>query len=296
MKKTLFLAATLCLWGCAGGGAESVAGPVTGQSSGGKTDTLIPEESMGEGTMGGTSAALDPSAAGGASDAPAPEDPDMGGNDGEMGVGGTAEMGGADDMDDENPEVMPAGGAEAPEGGAEGVEEPMDDPFAQALDVNLHRIEFPEGTPAPASYLRPRVETNFSLGGTEFWQQWPNGHMPTYSYSEGTAAGQRCMYASARRFEAIMNDPPAAIVTLREESEWRGSFFNWNDDFTESEFSDGRSARLWAWRTHLIKWISQTNSDGTCFLPTYDMVQRAGEECLLRAQRSNGEIQGCRAQ
>ena len=117
--------------------------------------------------------------------------------------------------------------------------------------------------------------------------------MPTYSYSEGTAAGQRCMYASARRFEAIMNDPPAAIVTLREESEWRGSFFNWNDDYSQSTWSDGSSARLWAWRTTLVKWISQTNKDGSCYLPTEGMVLDLATECLLTALQSDGEIQGC---
>ncbi|MEE2758294.1 MAG: hypothetical protein VYA30_16665 [Myxococcota bacterium] len=172
--------------------------------------------------------------------------------------------------------------------------EPVVDPFEQAWDVTIHRVEFPEGTGAP-DYRRAAGVSRFSLGGTEFWQKWPTGHNPTYSYSEGTELGRRCMFASARRFEAIMTDPPQAIIDLVENSDWRGSFFNWNDDFSESEWGDGRSARLWAWRTTLVKWISQTNVDGSCYLPTYEMVEELAESCAIQAARREGEIQGCRA-
>ena len=167
------------------------------------------------------------------------------------------------------------------------------DPFAEALDVNLHRVEFPEGTVAP-DYTYPRAES-FRLGGTEFWQKWTGGQNPTYSYYDGSEPGKRCMYASARRFEAIMADPPEALLALKENSNWGGSFFNWNDDFTGSDYGDGRSARLWAWRTSLVKWISQTNQDGSCYLPTREMVENLAESCGGRAASRDGEIQGCSA-
>jgi hypothetical protein len=176
----------------------------------------------------------------------------------------------------------------------DGLGEPATDLFAQAKDVTLHRIEFPEGTEAPP-YERAQVTTRFRLSGTEFWQKWTGGLNPTYQYSEGTVFGRRCMFASARRFEAIMNNPPPAIDELRDNSRWSGGFFNWNDDYSQSDWSDGSSARLWAWRTTLIKWISQTNRDGSCYLPTYDMVETAALSCQSRAERSDGEIQGCRA-
>ena len=54
-------------------------------------------------------------------------------------------------------------------------------------------------------------------------------------------------------------------------------------------------ARLWAWRTGLIKWISKTNPDGTCELPTLDMVSRLVEDCHAASEGSDGEIQGCAA-
>ena len=89
-----------------------------------------------------------------------------------------------------------------------------------------------------------------------------------------------------------MSDPPEAMIRLREETNWSGRFFNWNDDFSQSPGSDARSSVLWAWRTGLIKWISQTAQDGTCLLPTREIVQRAAENCLAQGQ-SDGEIEGC---
>ena len=203
--------------------------------------------------------------------------------------------------DDTDGEVMESDGdvmeGDEADGGAleaDGSGEPAIDPFAQAKDVTLHRVEFPEGTEAP-SYERASVMTRFRLSGTEFWQKWSGGLNPTYQYSEGTEFGRRCMFASARRFEAIMNNPPPAIEGLRDNSNWGGGFFNWNDDYSRSDWSDGSSARLWAWRTTLIKWISQTNQDGSCYLPTYDMVDAVAQACQSRADRGEGEIQGCRA-
>jgi hypothetical protein len=101
------------------------------------------------------------------------------------------------------------------------------------------------------------------------------------------------MQASAIRFETIMKDPPAELVRLRDETNWSGSFFNWNDDYSDpTSYGDGSAARLWAWRTSLIKWISQTKKDGSCLLPTRELVIKAAENCLSRG----AEIQGCSAQ
>ena len=171
------------------------------------------------------------------------------------------------------------------------------DPYAEARDVTRHHVTFPEDAAAPAFYDRPNGG-QFYLSGTEFWQKWSGGHNPTYSFSDGTDAGRRCMQASAIRFGEIMKDPPAELVQLRAESSWGGSFFNWNDDYSDpNAYGNGSSARLWAWRTHLIKWISQTRRDGTCYLPTLDQVTRAARACLTTAARNgDGEIQGCSAQ
>jgi hypothetical protein len=169
------------------------------------------------------------------------------------------------------------------------------DPYAGARDVDMAVIEFDTELAAPA-YPYPRTDSRFGLSGTEFWQKWSGGHNPTYSYSEGTEAGRRCMSASSIRFVAIMADPPQSLIELEETTNWSGRFFNWNDDFSHQN-STGRAsgAALWAWRTSLIKWISQTGDDGRCYLPTRDLVERAAASCLRRAERDDGEIEGCQA-
>ena len=167
------------------------------------------------------------------------------------------------------------------------------DPYADARDVTKPLIAFPAGTAAPTGYDYPDGG-EFSLGGTEFWQKWSGGHNPTYSFGEGTDKGRLCMQASAIRFEEIMKDPPAALVKLNADTNWSGSFFNWNDDYSgEGAFGDASGARLWAWRTTLIKWISQTKKDGSCYLPTREMVERAATACLSTGATNAGEIQGC---
>ncbi|MFP4601205.1 MAG: hypothetical protein ACLFVJ_23355, partial [Persicimonas sp.] len=172
---------------------------------------------------------------------------------------------------------------------------PEPDPFAAARDVEASIITIDPELAAP-DYHYPSTDAPFGLSGTEFWQKWPGGHSPTYSYSEGTEAGRKCMTASAMRFEAIMDDPPEALIELVDESDWGGRFFNWNDDFSHEDSTDwANGAALWAWRTHLIKWISQTGDDGRCYLPTRDLVERAAANCLQTARSDDGEIQGCQA-
>lgn len=164
------------------------------------------------------------------------------------------------------------------------------DIYADARDVTKALISFPAGTVAPTSYDYPDGGS-FNLNGTEFWQKWSGGHNPTYSFGEGTDAGRLCLQASAIRFETIMKEPPAELVKLDADTNWSGSFYNWNDDYSQSDYGDGSAPRLWAWRTGLIKWISQTKKDGSCLLPTRDLVIKAATACLTYGP----EIQGCSA-
>jgi len=167
------------------------------------------------------------------------------------------------------------------------------DVYADARDVTKAHVVFPADAPAPTSYDYPDGG-DFHLNGTEFWQKWSGGKNPTYSFSDGTDAGRRCMQAAAIRFETIMKDPPAELVKLNADTNWSGSFFNWNDDYSnENSYGDASGARLWAWRTSLIKWISQTKKDGSCLLPTRDLVIAAAKACLQTGAGAMGEIQGC---
>lgn len=167
------------------------------------------------------------------------------------------------------------------------------DVYADARDVTKALVVFPADAPAPTAYEYPDGGA-FHLSGTEFWQKWSGGKNPTYSFSEGTDAGRRCMQASAIRFAAIMKDAPEELVKLDADTNWSGSFYNWNDDYSNPDsYGDGSGARLWAWRTSLIKWISQTKKDGSCLLPTKDLVIAAAKACLATGAGAMGEIQGC---
>lgn len=162
------------------------------------------------------------------------------------------------------------------------------------VDVTVVRPNLLE--PLPERYTAPNVGT-VSMGGLEFRQKWSGGHNPTFSFNEGSELGRRCAQASAERFTAIMEDLPEEYEKLHADSTWGGSFFNWNDDFSgENSFGDAVGPRLWGWRPHLIKWISQTSNDGACLLPTRELALEQANTCLATAQSNDGKIQGCRAQ
>lgn len=165
--------------------------------------------------------------------------------------------------------------------------------FEDAADVTKSVIVIAEDTPVP-SYQRAQGDHGFSLGGTEFWQKWSGGKNPTYSYSDGTDAGRKCMQASAIRFQAIMADPPATYTYARENTSWSGSHFNWNDDYShEAASGSARGATLWAWRTGLMKFISQTGKNGKCYLVTRAQVEAAGVVCAITGEQNDGETKGC---
>ncbi len=167
-------------------------------------------------------------------------------------------------------------------------------PWKEVYDLELGQVRLPDDLEAPSQYPRPSV-SDVGLGGTEFWQKWSGGENPTFNYSLGSDYGRRCMVAAALRFQLIMIDPPESILELKANTNWGGSFFNWVDDFGgPNPWGSASGAKLWAWRTGLIKWISQASADGTCYLPTYSQVEGLAAECLARAAYNGGEIQGCR--
>jgi len=165
--------------------------------------------------------------------------------------------------------------------------------FEDALDVDKPVIIIADSVAVP-SYQRADGANGFSLGGTEFWQKWTGGHNPSYSYGDGTEAGRKCMQASAIRFQALMADPPATYTYALENTAWTGSHFNWNDDYSPANASGRASgAVLWAWRTGLMKFISQTGKNGECYLVTRSQVEAAGAACAQMGRDKAGEIQGC---
>ncbi|MFT7624449.1 MAG: hypothetical protein ACI9WU_003637, partial [Myxococcota bacterium] len=62
-----------------------------------------------------------------------------------------------------------------------------------------------------------------------------------------------------------------------------------------SSIGDGEGATLWAWEAHLIKWMSTTNRDGSCYLPTRTLLIQAIKNCVWVAGLSDGVIKNCQA-
>jgi hypothetical protein len=168
----------------------------------------------------------------------------------------------------------------------------------KVADVNQAKVSFSSRTKSPGKSPSSGARTDTaSLYGVDWFQQWPGGLSADHGWENGTEIGKRCMWAAVLRFEAIMKDAPAELKTFRAEySRWSGGFYNWVDDYSKPE-SDGDAdgARLWSWRTGLSKWISAAAKDGSCYLPTKQMVIDYAKTCKEHAASHAGEMQGCEA-
>ena len=162
-----------------------------------------------------------------------------------------------------------------------------------AYEVNRQWISV-EDLPPADFYTFPNTET-YSMNGIEHWQQWPNGLLPSYEFDEGTDAARRCMQASALRFIAIMDNPPEDLGKLLQLSSWEGGFNNRVDDFSMAEEKIQNQSGVWAWRSGQVKWMSQVNQNGGCYLPTWDTVAQFSRDCLAQVEVSGGDIEGCEA-
>ena len=155
--------------------------------------------------------------------------------------------------------------------------------------VVIHTTERP-----PRQRLFPMNEGVWNMNGWEWWQKWPGGFSPTYEETEASTPGMICSVASAIRFAAILVNAPPRLAELRRNNTWDGRFFNWNDDFSDPASSGTRrGAGTWAWQDHLIKWMSQTNADGSCELPTAEMLEDTVANCLVQGMNTDGHIEGC---
>ena len=169
---------------------------------------------------------------------------------------------------------------------------------AKVADVNEEHVTFSSRTKSPVKSAGSgaRNETT-SLYGVDWFQKWEGGKNADHGWENGTENGKRCMWAAVLRFEAIMTDPPAELKAfLAEYTRWSGSFYNWVDDYSKPEaYGDASGARLWSWRTSLSKWISAAAKDGSCYLPTKQMVIDYAKTCKEHAAQNGGEMKGCDA-
>ena len=163
-----------------------------------------------------------------------------------------------------------------------------------ASDVERPFIEIPEGPRPVGLYDDPAVE-GYDLLGPEFWERWPGGDTQEFDEDNASDNGLKCAFAAATRWEALHSSPPQAFADMRENQNWSGTYFNWIEDVSEGG-SVAFATGWWAWRTGTMKFITVVHPDGTCELPTFELMRSAGEICGATGANDDGEIQGCRAQ
>ena len=158
--------------------------------------------------------------------------------------------------------------------------------------------------PAPAELDSGRRINGFALTGFEYWQwkkpdPYDNGNEVAWGYNgdgepktgvEPTDASRACMAESFRTLEAILtNDPPEELKDLQEKHGVQ-QFWFWNNDMTDAKASvkvPKGNSELWLFQGDrgdggLIKWISSTERDGTCKLPTRNDIVLFAKSCLTK--------------
>ena len=134
----------------------------------------------------------------------------------------------------------------------------------------------------------------FSYGGCEYWpfavSASPYPDHIVWGCSPGSSPqANACMAAGMRRLAVILQDPPQELLDLKAQ---RGisSFFNWNNDYYGAP--DGRQGteRLWLYNGSLIKWITMTDRDGSCRLPTREDLINFAKGCLEATPGADGRI------
>jgi hypothetical protein len=143
--------------------------------------------------------------------------------------------------------------------------------------------------PAPSSLPSQEWIGDFVIAGFEYWP-YANG-TPNYpddilwNYPEGTAPARACMAASRKRLKEILQNPPMELVQLKQAYGTQGTyaFYNWNNDYTGAS-GNGLAywTTLWMWEESFIKWVSETNTDGTCNIPTKDDLIQLASTCMTQ--------------
>lgn len=148
-----------------------------------------------------------------------------------------------------------------------------------AEDANLTSVRPTDETRPEESYIN-----GFSIGGEEFWPYkeaepiYPN--KVQWGFEAGSEPARKCMAEGMRALARILQDPPQSLLQLREKH-GIDSFFQWNNDYTGAPRDGmGRFRRIWLYESSLIKWISETNKDGTCMIQTKEDLDRFATRCL----------------
>lgn len=129
----------------------------------------------------------------------------------------------------------------------------------------------------------------FVIADFEYWP-YVNGQ-PSYpdeigwGYLAGTSQARKCMAAARKNLVEILQDPPEEMVALEAAHGTQGTyaFYNWNNDYTgasRNALAPEQFQHLWLWEESFTKWISETNTDGRCVLPTRDDLISYAAACM----------------
>lgn len=191
-------------------------------------------------------------------------------------------------------------------GEGDATEPPAGDPWGLARDVHRMNAAFTDATPIPERGEHADAPSPLWLAGPEWWQRWSGGVTQDFSWDNGSDYGKRCAVAASIRLRAIWDYEEEgeggeahrpgreAFEALLDGSGWGGSMYNWIEDVSGGGYPSFDPASLWAWRTGTVKWITVVRPDGSCDLPTLEMVQEFSARCLEQAAGDDGEIEGCR--
>lgn len=123
----------------------------------------------------------------------------------------------------------------------------------------------------------------YSFSGFEYWPYKHENPYPDHiqwGFSAGSDPARLCMAEATRSLAKILENPPRSLVQLKEKH-GISSFFNWNNDYTDAPGDGiGYHRRLWLYNGRLIKWISETNGDGSCRIPSSRDLDRFAKATL----------------
>lgn len=148
------------------------------------------------------------------------------------------------------------------------------------------------------------IETSingFSLGGYEYWpfkeEQPIYPDKVKWGYNSGSEPAKKCMAAAKTALIEILKNPPAELLELKRKT-GISSFFQWNNDYTGAASNAMQSSGmrvLWLYNGRLMKWISETNKDGTCLIPERKDLRALARDCLSQLPVASGQTLYCNA-
>lgn len=153
--------------------------------------------------------------------------------------------------------------------------------------------------PAPPPETLPASQKigKFMITGYEYWQwkkkdPYDGGNEVAWGYNgDGepktgvlpTDQARACMAEARKVLEDILkNDVPPELEAFRAKH-GISQFWQWNNDMTDAAASvkvPKNYESLWLYDNRLIKWMSHTERDGSCRLPTRDDLVKWAVGCM----------------